>query len=86
MISEIQVLSPELIEDDPEESSEEPSVEEPSEEPSAEEPSKEESKPAEESKAPTPKTGDNGMIALAVVSVITLAGVGGRHQKIQITD
>lgn len=77
MISEIQVLSPELIEDDPEE---------PSEEPSAEEPSKEESKPAEESKAPTPKTGDNGMIALAVVSVITLAGVGGHHQKIQITD
>ena len=72
MISEIQVLSPELIDDDPEESSEEPSAE-PSEEPS-EEPSKEQSK--EESKpAPTPKTGDNGMIALAVVSVITLAGV-----------
>ena len=74
MISEIQVLSPELIED-PEESSEEPSVEEPSKEES-----KEESKPAEESKeeskpAPTPKTGDAGMIALAVVSVITLAGV-----------
>ncbi len=66
MISEIQVLSPELIEDDPEESSEAP-VEE----------SKEESKtePKEESKQPTPKTGDAGMIALAIVSVITLAGV-----------
>ena len=48
----------------PDESSEEPSVE------PSEEPSKEESKPA-----PTPKTGDNGMIALAIVSVITLAGV-----------
>ena len=37
--------------------------------------SKEESKPAEESKQPTPKTGDAGMIALAVVSAIALAGV-----------
>ena len=37
--------------------------------------SKEESKPAEESKQPTPKTGDAGMIALAIVSVVTLAGV-----------
>ena len=66
MVSEIEVLSPELIEDDPDESSE------PAEE------SKEESKEAskEESKTPvTPKTGDAGMIALAIVSVITLAGV-----------
>ena len=52
------------------ESGDEP--EEPSEEPSKEE-SKEQSK--EESKPVTPKTGDNGMIALAIVSVITLAGV-----------
>ncbi len=51
-------------EDDPEESSEAPV-----------EGSKEESKPAEESKQPTPKSGDAGMIALAIVSVITLAGV-----------
>lgn len=46
--------------------------EEPSEESSKEE-SKEQSK--EESKPVTPKTGYNGMIALAVVSVIALAGV-----------
>ena len=58
-ISEIEVFAP---------AADEP-IEEPSEEPSKEE-SKEESKPA-----PTPKTGDNGMIALAVISVITLAGV-----------
>ena len=64
--NEIEVIGAGII-DDPEEPSEEPSKEEPSEEPSKEQ-SKEESKPV------TPKTGDNGMIALAVVSVIALAG------------
>ncbi len=57
-----------FIPEEDDESSEAP-VEESKEE------SKQESKPAEESKQPTPKTGDAGMIALAIVSVVTLAGV-----------
>ncbi|MGI6715917.1 MAG: hypothetical protein ACOX3X_01815 [Eubacteriales bacterium] len=69
------------ITDGTEESSEEPS-EEPSEETSeatSEVPSEDDS--SEEASEPTPTTGDNGIIALAIIAVITIGGVAVIKKK-----